>query len=1654
MAASARNLSAPSLFTSLGCSTVLLVLVTTMPSAAARCTKLCVSTVTSLRRNGASEELENALEALKGDLDGTSAELDEAIVAALNLRKTSMAILTKNTWSDHSVIMCSIVFQIAHLLPRYLGNPQQHQSNGLNQRFLERLKIAKQAAMPLVRSVAHLAKMREVHTKFSWRAIDQALQDCAMLGICLDSAKDDSDIVSESQSDYLVHVDLSNAYWSLFVFSKQQEGSIGLLLSILQQSILAVNERPAFERAQAFLSAKLEQLGILLERSGKNQDAMQSYQKAVENEIECGSLKTKFGIPERSSTAQILSMNDLSSTLVRYVASHVRSASRLEDETPERDTYMTLNEVGLEEGGILLEAQLRALVDQASAPNAVSQSHKRIEKLSKSLLEIYDVDTFPLRRLRVVFEVLRFHFSCPSVFGDAWISRLLDGSITNLGRDQGLEQFRECYKARATLLSVLVSRNFSYTGFSAALQAWSDFVKQVPLVGGDPSARIDDIVRCIRELEVAADLTQMKGLDDDRASTLDLLATICGYRTEVDPDMYCSKETELGLHFVRNGLLRKAAAKFQKIQLVVEKHKVSKSVHFGFHLANTEYYTEIGDEERSRQHLEQATAAFRAISDLESAKGDVKSKKFRLYWMASEWLNVLSMHSAAFGTSVNALYLQSRCVRLTWALWTMTTKQTSASKARTSTLRLWSLAPRLFARLMRLAELLSHTGLYLEAQYYLDEAAKIAVSVDAKPLAYQAEILLARFEIMRGEIDDGMSRLGRIQKEVEALGLPSLSASHLIVLSKGHGAREEKILETRALEHARDVVAQHQRKDASDARPIERDAVSDLISKTNNLSLDTTKRSKTKAALQSITAAAVKKTRASKPATAAKPKKQLKKSNEDAEGAQRASSTPNVARRLSAHISRLLAASLSKQHSFEDAERLLEQASHPTMTHPDGVLQSYTFAEILVGQTLMTYSSSPVFSLLKESTTSYPSIARLAQQGIAKVAGDTTVIKGRPPSKQARSKTAKAEGPSNASEAALTQELLNKCFETLTSVHRKWQSAASVSFLHKMADLLAKAAMMLSVAGPTEYKNSPSATFIAYAMEVGRSLAVLREGSAITTESLTAQDQDWPSALDIDAHLAKLPHVSIDPAMFQKEYIDILPDCWNVVSISISENHEELRLLKLRAAQPPFVLSIPLSRDSSQNPGEEAFGFHQCMSELSSFRDLANFSTARPNGSSEEAVRKAWWDARSALDTRLQDLVTSVENIWLGGFRGIFLQQSPPRDLLSRFQRSFYNTLEKHLPSRRKRGKGPKAKPMTFDPRVLELFVGLGHPRESLDIENTLTDLLYFVVDILQFHGERNAYDEVDFDAIVVEIIDALSSYHTALRPDSSNQPDHHTVLILDKSLHSFPWEAMPCLTSHAVSRLPSLVSLRSRILLQQQQALGSSAPPHKGLHVDPTDGTYILNPAEDLKHTEATIGPPLSELPPSWTSFIRQAPTEQDITNSLSTHSIYLYFGHGSGAQYVKARRIRRLENCAVALLMGCSSGAVTAAGEFESYGTPLNYLHGGAPAVVGTLWDVTDKDIDRFSVRCLEKWGLFGEKQKNDGRSRSVSPVKRAVSKGRGKASLKANVETLENDHRGVGMSLDRAVADAREACILRYLNGAAPVVYGIPVYLKSPS
>lgn len=159
------------------------------------------------------------------------------------------------------------------------------------------------------------------------------------------------------------------------------------------------------------------------------------------------------------------------------------------------------------------------------------------------------------------------------------------------------------------------------------------------------------------------------------------------------------------------------------------------------------------------------------------------------------------------------------------------------------------------------------------------------------------------------------------------------------------------------------------------------------------------------------------------------------------------------------------------------------------------------------------------------------------------------------------------------------------------------------------------------------------------------------------------------------------------------------------------------------------------------------------------------------------------------------------------------------------------------------------------------------------------------------------------------------------------------------------------------------------------------------------------------------------------WDGITGHAPSEQQFLNALSQKDLVIYFGHGGGEQYVRSHKIRHLPRCAATMLWGCSSGSLKDMGEFDRVGTPYHYMVSGCPTLVANLWDVTDRDIDKFTQGVVDRLGLTPDGVLSHSGADGGKPP---------------------------GTSVVAAVAQSRQLCKLKYLTGAAPVVYGIPFYL----
>ncbi|SPO26451.1 related to Separin [Ustilago trichophora] len=200
----------------------------------------------------------------------------------------------------------------------------------------------------------------------------------------------------------------------------------------------------------------------------------------------------------------------------------------------------------------------------------------------------------------------------------------------------------------------------------------------------------------------------------------------------------------------------------------------------------------------------------------------------------------------------------------------------------------------------------------------------------------------------------------------------------------------------------------------------------------------------------------------------------------------------------------------------------------------------------------------------------------------------------------------------------------------------------------------------------------------------------------------------------------------------------------------------------------------------------------------------------------------------------------------------------------------------------------------------------------------------------------------------------------------------------------------------------------------------------------------YLLNPGGDLVQSQDRFEPWLKQRGGThgWKGIVGRQPIVDELPDALTSSDLLLYFGHGGAEQFIRQSKVRELQRCAVAMLWGCSSAMLHDNGDFDRTGTPLNYMCGGAPAMVGNLWDMTDRELDSVCEGVFGRLGLMEARERAE-----VKPAARNI-----KFDARGNLETSRAP---TEMSLVRAIAESRNDCRLPYLTGAAAVVYGVPVY-----
>ncbi|PON60261.1 Peptidase C50, separase [Parasponia andersonii] len=427
--------------------------------------------------------------------------------------------------------------------------------------------------------------------------------------------------------------------------------------------------------------------------------------------------------------------------------------------------------------------------------------------------------------------------------------------------------------------------------------------------------------------------------------------------------------------------------------------------------------------------------------------------------------------------------------------------------------------------------------------------------------------------------------------------------------------------------------------------------------------------------------------------------------------------------------------------------------------------------------------------------------------------------------------------------------------------------------------------------------------------------------------------------------------------------------------------------------------------------------------------------------------RKLWWTRRKKLDHRLGEFLKKVEDSWLGPWKYLLLGKRSSYKRLDLVQKK----LAHYLKSKCK---------MDVNESLLKVILGI--PRDAFEDEKFIAQLcLRKGCHIGQIKcGDKKRCSPSSNDANGLEELSslALEQICGAVKElEGEGCMDREPImLILDFEVQMLPWENIPILRNQEVYRMPSVWSISARLHRSYHNQEQVRTLPF----IDPLDAFYLLNPDGDLKSTQTEFENWFKDQ--NLEGRAGHAPTAEELAMALKSHDLFIYFGHGSGAQYIPRHEIQKLENCAATLLMGCSSGSLTLNGCYVPHGTPLSYLLAGSPVIVANLWDVTDKDIDRFGKAMLNAWlkerlGASSSCDKCNLLSEELEALSLRGGKGNAKKiSRKKLAEASERDS-STGCcdhkpKIGAFMGQAREACTLPFLIGASPVCYGVPTGIRN--
>ncbi|KAM0674213.1 separin protein [Gurleya vavrai] len=236
--------------------------------------------------------------------------------------------------------------------------------------------------------------------------------------------------------------------------------------------------------------------------------------------------------------------------------------------------------------------------------------------------------------------------------------------------------------------------------------------------------------------------------------------------------------------------------------------------------------------------------------------------------------------------------------------------------------------------------------------------------------------------------------------------------------------------------------------------------------------------------------------------------------------------------------------------------------------------------------------------------------------------------------------------------------------------------------------------------------------------------------------------------------------------------------------------------------------------------------------------------------------------------------------------------------------------------------------------------------------------------------------------------------------------------LITDEKTTFFPFEMLSLFNKKSISRIPSFEHLelfKNKTVIDVKKVYFLLDPDNNLPNTRKSINDFLKNLCreKEIEITNDDINAQTNdficfEYKKHKKTILIKGVIGRDFTdsdyNEVLKSDVFFYFGHGNADKYLKKNSIKNK----LVFLFGCSSSKTTMHKNFTRNGVVMNYLQ-NLNSFIGCLWDITDKDLDRFCIYFLDN---FFKNEKTD---------------------------------------LSKLIHDLRDNMKLKYLNGSAIVLWG---------